>query len=128
MVTSRFPFLRAYQYEPLHVFDKRNRESLFTPVEYKHFNDNKFINLEEEIIISVGKNITYDEVLELEETDKVLQKFTEYFNDLKKNTYNENEILFLFKKYKVEFDSVPTGLDKERKYKVYSLSYKFKLL
>ena len=120
--------INPYQYEPLHVFDKRNRESLFTPVEYKHFNDNKFINLEEEIIISVGKNITYDEVLELEETDKVLQKFTEYFNDLKKNTYNENEILFLFKKYKVEFDSVPTGLDKERKYKVYSLSYKFKLL
>jgi hypothetical protein len=105
--------------------NKHDYESVFQ-IEEKHFNDNYTINLEHKISILVGKNLTYQEVIEAEIYENVLKLFANYIR--KNGDFDDNEILFLFNKYDISYDSYSTGIDYDRICKVYSLTIIFNLL
>lgn len=105
-----------------------NIDYKYTPLEYKHFNASKFINLEPSIVLSLDGKYTYDELLELQKEENVIKKFAGYMNVGRVNKFDNNEILFLFNKYKVEYDSKSIGLNYNRTQKLYTLTYKFSLL
>jgi hypothetical protein len=86
------------------------------------------INLEEIIEIPVADSLTYDEVLKNEEENVVITAFRNYINYNQKNTYSEDEILFLYNRYNVKYETVCVGLNSKRTEKLYSLRYKFTLL
>ena len=46
----------------------------------------------------------------------------------KLNQFDDNEILFLYNRYKVEYDTVCVGLNAVKTQKLYTLTYKFTLL
>jgi hypothetical protein len=120
--------LGIYRYSPVHIYNTDNSYELYYPTEYKYFNDNVLINLEEVIEIPVSDSLTYDEVLQNEEEHVVITAFTNYINYNQKNTYSEDEILFLYNRYNVKYETVCVGLNSKRTEKLYSLRYKFTLL
>ena len=120
--------LGIYRYSPVRIYNTNNSYELYYPTEYKYFNDNVVINLEEVIDILVSDSLTYNEVLKNEEDNVVLAAFRNYINYNKKNTYSEDEILFLYNRYNVKYETVCVGLNSERTEKMYSLRYKFTLL
>lgn len=105
-----------------------NIDYKYTPLEYKHFNDSNFINLEDEIIIKLDGKFTYDELIDLETEEQTVLVFNNYQNTGRVTKFTDSEILFLYNKYKVEYDTKSIGLSFDRKEKLYSLSYKFSLL
>ena len=105
-----------------------NIDYKYTPLEYKHFNASKMINIEPSITLSLDGKYTYDELLELQKDEIVIEKFKGYMNIGRVNKFDDNEILFLFNKYKVEYDSKSVGLNYNRTQKLYTLTYKFSLL
>ena len=120
--------LGIYQYAPVRIYNNTTSYNLYTPVEYKYFNDNLLINLSEEIEIHVSDSLTYKELLEMEEDQVVLNAFKNYIRNGKKNSFTDDEILFLYNRYNVNYDSVCVGLNIDRTEKIYTLTYKFKLL
>ena len=120
--------LGIYQYSPVRIYKNTTSYNLYTPVEYKYFNDNLLINLSEEIEIHVSDSLTYKELLEMEEDQVVLNAFKNYIRNGKKNSFTDDEILFLYNRYNVNYDSVCVGLNIDRTEKIYTLTYKFKLL
>lgn len=120
--------LGIYRYSPIHIYNTDNSYELYYPTEYKYFNDNVLINLEEIIEIPVADSLTYDEVLKNEEENVVITAFRNYINYNQKNTYSEDEILFLYNRYNVKYETVCVGLNSKRTEKLYSLRYKFTLL
>jgi len=70
--------------------------------------------------------LSYDELVEAEEFDNVFNLFSKHMKEC--GTFDENEILFLYNKYSVKYDSYPVGIDYDRVCKVYSLTLIFKLL
>ena len=120
--------LNIYNYNKLRVYDNTGSYELFEPVEYKHFNSSKLINLPEEFELNEKGTFTYEQLIELEKDDYVLKKFKKYVLESKLNTYNDDEILFLFNRYKVEYDTVCIGLNAVKTQKLYTLTYKFTLL
>lgn len=119
--------MNIWEYSPIKVFNEDKSSYDYTPLEYKYFNSNKLINLEEEISIPICKEALYDKILELETDEMVFNKFKEYILNRLKVTYNDDEILFLINKYNIEYDSCCVGLNLEKIDKIYSLTYKFKL-
>lgn len=115
--------------------DIKNNPILYTPYEYKHYNDNHYIYLPVEFNITVLNNdkeelLTYEEVHKYEDDNNVLQLFKDYVVKRVNIYSNDNDaILFLYKKYNVYFDSVPVGskVQNGKKIKVYTLSLLFKL-
>ena len=105
--------------------DKYNYERIFQ-IEEKHFNDNYNINLESQIKINIGNKLTYDEVLAAETPQNIIKIFAEHIR--KTGSFNDNEILFLYKKYNINYDSYPTGIDYNKLCKVYSLTIIFNLI
>ena len=108
------------------VYDGKNDYEVVWQIENKHFNDNSNINLENTIKIFVGDKLSYDELVEAEEFDNVFNLFSKHMKEC--GTFDENEILFLYNKYSVKYDSYPVGIDYDRVCKVYSLTLIFKLL
>ncbi len=105
--------------------DKFNYERVFQ-IEDKHFNDNYNVNLESKITIKVSDNMTYEQMVEAEKYENVLRLFASYIR--RNGDYDDNEILFLYNKYSVSYDSYSTGIDYDRICKVYSLTIIFDLL
>ena len=105
-----------------------NIDYKYTPLEYKHFNASKMINIEPSIILNLDGKYTYDELIKLQKDEIVIEKFKGYMNIGRVNKFDDNEILFLFNKYKVEYDSKSVGLNYNRTQKLYTLTYKFSLL
>jgi len=100
----------------------------YTPLEYKHFNASKYINIESEFFIRLDGKYTYEQLHELETEEHTIDMFAGYMNTGRVTKFDENEILFLYRKYKVEYDSKSVGLDYTRTEKLYTLTYKFSLL
>lgn len=119
--------MNIYKYSPIRIYNDKSDYTEYYPLEYKHFNDNKFINLEEEIEIFGGESLTYNELLALENDDIVLQKFKGYMLTNNKMNFDDDEILFLINKYDIEYDSICIGLNINKNEKIYNLTYKFKL-
>lgn len=108
------------------VYSNKNDYERVFQIEEKHFNDNYTVNLESTITIPVGKHLTYEEVLENEKEENVIKMFADYIR--RNGEFDDNEILFLYNKYKVNYDSYSTGIDYSKVCKVYSLTIIFKLL
>ena len=119
--------VNMYNYNKLRVYDSDGNYTMFEPTEYKHLNDNKLINLQEKFSISERGTFVYDEILALEQEPVVINKFREYILKDKLNTYTDDEILFLYNRYKVEYDAECVGLNPSKTEKIYTLTYKFTL-
>ncbi len=119
--------LNIYYYDKLKVYDSNNSYTLFEPIEYKYLNDSKLINLQEEFEIEEPGTFTYDELLELEKEEKVIEIFKKYIYKNSLNTFDNNQILFLYNRYNKIFDTVCVGLNISKTEKIYKLKYKFKL-
>ena len=120
--------VNIYNYNKLRVYDSNNSYTLYEPLEYKHLNDNKMINLPTQFELKEPGTFTYNELLEKEKDEYVFEKFKKYLLIDKLNTYKDNEILFLFNRYGVEYDAECIGLNFNKTEKIYTLTYKFKLL
>lgn len=114
-----------YKYNGIRKYGLINTEKYgvtYQP-EYKYFNDNKYINLETEFEIFISDNLTYDELLKQQDTSIIIEQFTKHINNGKKVKYNDDEILFLFNRYDVQYLSAPIKLKNDEK--IYNLTYKF---
>ena len=120
--------INIYKYNKNRVYHSDGTYSNISTLEYKHFNDNKFINLKEEFEIKVNGKHTYNEILTLEDEKVVIEAFKKELFRNKLLTYSESDILFLYNRYKIEYNSVCVGLNPLKTEKIYTLTYKFKLL
>lgn len=128
-------FVNVNQYEGIPLFNDKDQKYLsgnydtIKEIEYKSFNDNKYFLLMPKFEISFNKYFIYSELLEYEQNDKIIKYFTNYIKKFNSNTkLEENEILFLFNKYKVTFISDPIKLNLNKTKKLYTLKYIFTLL
>lgn len=127
--------LNIYKYSPVHLctsYDFVNQKELsyelVNQYEYKHFNDNSFYNLKEEIIINIPDIIEYEDLVsKYESYTYTLKIFEEYINKTLKSKLNINIILFLFNKYNVNYMSTPYKLNSTKSKRLYKISYKFNL-
>lgn len=93
--------------------------------EYKHFNDNKLYILQPLLKIEYNGYLTYDELIEKESLEITIEHFKKCINNKK---IDNNEILFLFNKYKVSYLSEPVKLNIGKTQKLYKLIYNFTLV
>ena len=100
----------------------------YLPLEYKHFNASKMVNLEERFEIMSTKKYKYSELLEAQSDEVTRSIFKNYLNKGHINQFDDNDILFLINKYNVEYDSTPVGLTLDKSEKLYTLKYIFTLL
>jgi hypothetical protein len=120
--------LSIYKYKPYRIYTDNTTYTEYTPIEYKHFNDNMLINLETEINIHVGDNLTINDIDTLCIEANIIDLFKKYINTDGKHNYNDNDILFLYNRYKVNSEYVGTGLNEQKTEKLYTLNHKFTLL
>lgn len=98
------------------------------PVEYKHYNCNKLVNLKEQFKVATNKKWKYADLLEAQKKEAVVEVFRNYISKMSGRTFADYEVLFLLNKYNVSFDSVSVGLTLNKEEKLYSLTYVFDLL
>lgn len=130
------------EYHPLRIYSEKNKYREHIQFEYKHFNDNLFYNLEEKFILKTNRIFTDNEIkkyreLEAEVSDDIYSPyylFDQYVKNIiyKTTNYNvkamfdENEMLFLFNNYRIQyiikFDSLINDIN------YYTLNYEFTLL
>ncbi len=122
--------------EPLKIYGISNNKEIksynnivgeYVPLEFKHFNCSRMINLEEKIIIISNKKYRYSELLDAQSTENTFKVFKNYINRGHINQFNDDEILFLINKYNIEYDSTPIGLTLDKSEKLYTLKYVFTL-
>lgn len=128
-------YININKYEGIPLFSNKNQKYLSSEyetikeIEYKSFNDNQFFLMIPKFEIKFNKYFTYEEILEFEKNEKIIEYFTNYVQKFNINSKLEkNEILFLFNKYKVTFISNPIKLDLNKTKKLYTLKYIFTLL
>ena len=110
------------------VADYNNKIEDYTPLEYKHYNVSRMVNLTEMFKINTNRQFTYEQLKKAEEYDNVLNIFKNYINNNRRTKYNDDELIFLFNKYNVGFNSIPVGLNVYGDEKLYELEYIFTLL
>ena len=99
------------------------------PFEYKHYNDNVLYLLSNEFSYTYPNKLTYDELLTMENEENTYKIFKFYIKNMfNKSLTNENEILFLFNKYKASYISQNVKLTFGAKEKLYTLKFVFKLI
>lgn len=113
---------------PKDIADYNNLSYEYTPLEYKHFNASKMINMQEMFEIKVNKPLSYEDLLKFESDEEVFKQFKKYINNSRKTKYNDDQLVFLLNKYDVQFDSTPDGLDMFGTKKLFKLKYRFNLL
>ena len=100
--------IKDEQQEYKKVAKKDFKKFEFEPLEYKHFNDNKYFCLEEEIIHEFSGTYTYDNMVLLEnDKEKAYNIFKKYMEIIinKSSNYSldEDGFLFLYKKYGIKY-------------------------
>lgn len=121
---------------PINIYDSVNGVSVvksynnivdtFIPMEYKYYNASKMINLEPEIIIESPLSYTYEQLLEAENQENTFSVFSKYIKLF--IGVNDDQLLFLYKKYKALYDVDKIGTTLNKQQNIYKLTYKFKLL
>jgi len=97
--------------------------------EYKHYNDNSYFILKSYFEIQINKYLSYEELLEYETEKITLEYFKEYIKKFNEDLLeDDNNILFLFNKYSVSYDSNSVKLTFQSDEKLYLLKYIFKLI
>lgn len=98
------------------------------PYERKYFNDNSLYILKPQFEWMITSKMTYDKILECETDENTLIIFKKCLKTLfKKDTEDENEILFLYNQYEKSYKSLSIGVDFDNKEKLYQLKYIFTL-
>ena len=105
-----------------------NITSQYTPLEYKFYNASTAINLSKQIKIEIPELLTYDQLLQKETNDNVFELFKNRLNSRMQTQFNDDESLFLFKKYNISYDSKPVGLNVSKTEKLYTLTIVFDLI
>ena len=121
--------------KPKNIYDYSNNleTSYNTPIaeynkyEYKHYNCSKMINLEKYFEIELNEILPYSKLIEKESEEETINIFKTYITRFI-NIQEEDEILFLFKKYKVNYDTSVISVTLDGSEKTYKLKYKFTLL
>lgn len=98
----------------------------YKPLEIKYYNDNTYINLEKEFSHTLNKLYIYDEILKLQSEENTLDIFKKYILKYIPTLKNE-EILFLYKKYKHTYNIEYQRVSIDNVNKLYKLTYKFTL-
>lgn len=114
-------------YNKIRIYNKEdngNAYEEYVPIEYKHFNVSKFINLDEVIEYTIHKSLTYEELIKYENDELVFSIFKQIIGNTLNNKYTDDEIRFLFLKYNVEYvtNTLSTTSDTNM---LYTLKYKF---
>ena len=125
--------VNIYKYPGLYVKSYNNESGEYyieniSQYEYKHFNDNKMYNMKTEMNITYPGYLTYDKLIEKENHDTTIEYFKKCINNIDSKEFTDNEILFLFNKYKVSYLSEPVKLNIGKTEKLYTLTYKFTLV
>lgn len=114
------------KYSPLRIYSSSTDiKEMYEQIEWKHYNDSKMILLPYTISIDTGKSYTYQELLEAESQDNVINEFSNYV--LRKGDFDKWQILFLLNRYDILYETNPIGISMDGTEKTYSLIYKFKL-
>ena len=116
-----------YNYKGIRVYSNNDTYETKKQLEYKYYNDSKFINLEPYFEIFIGNDLSYIDVIKYQENENIIKYFKNYINKYKNNKFSDTEILFLFNKYNIELSSVSEKLNDKHNNKIYSLTYKFNL-
>ena len=106
----------------------RSRILMYYPYEYKFYNDNWLYLLEPKIVISKDDILTYDKLLEVETMDYVFNNIFKPYMKQYLDSDDNNEYLFLFKKYNINFVSNPIKLNTNKTNKLYTIKYEFNLI
>ncbi len=116
-----------YDYNGIRIYYNNDNFEVRKQLEYKYFNDNRFINLETSFVIYIGKDLSEIELIMYQAEDNILKYFEKYINKHRSVLFNDTEILFLYNKYSVTLVSNSEKLNENRDGKIYSLYYKFTL-
>jgi hypothetical protein len=81
-----------------------------------------------EMNIAYPEYLTYDKLIEKENHDITIEYFKKCINNIDSKEFTDNELLFLFNKYKVSYLSEPVKLNIGKTEKLYTLTYKFTLV
>lgn len=100
----------------------------YIPIEYKHYNASCMIYLEPVIEIKASGKYTYNQLLAKQTSEETFNVFKNYINNTRNIKWDDTNLLFLLNKYKVEYDTVPVGLNIGKTDKLFTLTYRFKLL
>ena len=123
---SRLGFIDKFENYNIYNIDDTTVTNTYKPLEYKYYNDNKYINLEEYFEYTLPNLYIYDELLGLQDEKHTLDIFKNhiihYLEDLK-----DEEILFLYKKYKHTYSTSFQRVSIDNTNKLYKLTYKFNL-
>lgn len=121
--------INIYKYPGVKLYNNINNVNYinYNEVEYKHYNDNLLYNLEEVIIIEEKQLVFEEEKNNLLNINEAKKYFKNYLKDLKNNSYNKNQILFLFNRYKLEYLSDFVKIDAYSNKKLFKIKYKFTL-
>lgn len=114
-------------YKGIRVYNKNKTYYNWKDLEYKHFNDNKFINLEEEIEIEISDLLTSIELVLMQTNNKTLEIFSDYIKNNSNINFSEDEILFLFNQYNIKYLHNGDKLSINLSEKLYKLKYRFSL-
>ena len=102
----------------------------FVPLEYKHYNSSRVLNLPTYIEAQYPTNLYYDKLLEVESEEYTFDVFKGILMSVLKSWRDDRKddfAKFIFNKYRVEYDSQSIGLNRDRTEKIYKLKYKFYL-
>ena len=95
-----------------------NRGSMYG--QYAKENENRC-----EIVALVDRKL---ELLDYQSEQKTIGEFKKYISKYNFDETNEDLILFLYKKYSVQYDTIPDGVFADGKTKAYKMTYIFNLL
>lgn len=116
-----------YNYKGIRIYTDNDNYEIKKQLEYKYYNDNKFVNLEPSFEIFIGNNLSELDIIKYQERDYIIKFFANYINKYKLKPFNDEEVLFLYNKYNIVLTSTSEKLDDKRTNKIYSLTYKFNL-
>ena len=123
---------QALSEEDIERFDRvtRRQHEFVEEYEYKFYNDNKIYLLEPYFTITDETYYTIEEIREHEKNEYVLNNIFKprILNKMHHFPENEDEILFLFNRYKVEYESYPIKTDLTGEVKLHKLKYIFTLI
>ena len=95
--------------------------------EWKHFNTNKYYNLQEYFEIDINRMLSYPELIYYQGEYETKEHFKNYILDSLNSGISEDQILFLFNKYSVQYSHNCEKLTDDMTSKLYQLKYRFSL-
>lgn len=120
--------ISIYSYsEDSNVKSYNNIVSSYLPLEYKYYNISKMMHLVPEFTYTLNKILNYQGILENETNDIVFKIFKDIILEYNR-ILNNDELLFLYNKYSVEFIKTEYNNVYNANEKYYKLTYKFTLL